>query len=167
MFPTHFFYLLFVNKVGDCAYIVLYGSVILRKEGTAMEAGVTHKVGPGESFGDLVLLGMAARANAAQAVTEAEVAVVPAELYRSLVGSIPVEEKFEFLQAMPVFAQWDPYKLYRVAVALQEQRATRGELLLALVFGAEYTLAFPVAAWCIGAMVVCGIAHSLSPAMMA
>ncbi len=42
-----------------------------------------------------------------------------------------------------------------------------GEPFLTLVFGLEFAAAYPVAAWCLGGMVIWGIAHSLSPAMMA
>ena len=42
-----------------------------------------------------------------------------------------------------------------------------GKTFLALVFGADFTAAYSVAAWCIGGMVVWGATHPLSPAMMA
>lgn len=42
-----------------------------------------------------------------------------------------------------------------------------GEWFLGAFFGPEFADAYAVAAWCIGAMVVWGTTHSLSPAMMA
>lgn len=42
-----------------------------------------------------------------------------------------------------------------------------GPVFLKLAFGADYVDAYPVAFWCMGAMVVWGLAQPLSPAMMA
>jgi O-antigen/teichoic acid export membrane protein len=42
-----------------------------------------------------------------------------------------------------------------------------GPVFLKLAFGADYVGAYPAAVWCMGAMVVWGLAQPLSPAMMA
>lgn len=42
-----------------------------------------------------------------------------------------------------------------------------GRILLSVAFGAEYTAAYPLAVWCLAAMVIVGFAQPLGPAMMA
>ena len=87
--------------VADSAYIILAGSFVV-SSGRGQNARVA-KLGPGESFGDMALLGMPARMSRVMSVTSATCAVVPAKVYSTLVGSIPVEKKFEFLQSLPMF----------------------------------------------------------------
>ena len=116
------------SGLADRAYIILAGSFVV-SSGRGSNGRVA-KLGPGESFGDMALLGMPARMSRVMSVTTATCAVVPAKAYSMLVGSIPVEQKFEFLQSLPLFRNWDPYKLYKIAVVLRERHFARNTLLL-------------------------------------
>eukprot|EP00937_MAST-01D_sp_MAST-1D-sp2_P002810 g2810.t1 len=116
------------NETADAAYVVLMGSAVVSVGHGAEEKIV--KLGPGESFGDKALLGMTARTSRVLAVTRVTCVVVPVRAYQGVIGSIPIEQKFTFLQTLPTFKGWDPYKLYKIAVCLRELHVSRGQVLL-------------------------------------
>jgi CRP-like cAMP-binding protein len=115
----------YVFRQGDrCStmYICMSGKVSLRRTQQVRhqrKTKVVAEVTPGNSFGELALMGMGQR-------TESAVLLDPSEFIEISVGDysthlksstgLTVEDKFNLLKKCAAFSSWDPYRLFRLSV---------------------------------------------------
>lgn len=85
---------------------------------------------PGEIFGEAALGGVHHRYITVQAITDVDLILVEDEDYMAIqdrgVSKMSVDERFRYIQEVPVFKNWEPYRLYRVAHALQQDELEKG-----------------------------------------
>lgn len=85
---------------------------------------------PGEIFGRSALNGEHLRNVTAQAITDVELAVVEDEDYIAAQDRdsmhLSVEDRTKFLHTIPIFKDWDTYKLVRIAHALMQEEIHKG-----------------------------------------
>lgn len=89
---------------------------------------------PGEIFGEAALGGMHTRLITAQTITEAELAVIDDQDFMMAQDKdakhMAIEDRSKFLSSIPLFKNWDSYKLLRLAHALIQQEINKGVLLV-------------------------------------
>lgn len=89
---------------------------------------------PGEVFGETALSGMHTRLITAQAITNVDLAVIDdsdfvlAQDRDSM--HMGTEERVIFLKQIPMFKQWDNYKLMRLAVALVQEEVNKNVIMI-------------------------------------
>jgi CRP-like cAMP-binding protein len=123
------------GQKGDSVYIILRGFAVC-----AQTRGMNHKVvvatlGPGESFGDLALRGLAVRTNT--------IKVLPGDVLQCMVLSqrahaavmgytqgYSVEERHQFLTQTKLFEGLDRYEVFRFAFHTELARYSKGEVLV-------------------------------------
>ncbi len=119
-------------KSGDVctnAYMILKGSLRLFKREKNHETGVQSTIFQedrmaGDLVGDTSLGGMKNRLYSAYSVTECDFLVIEADDFERAQGKLSneltVQSKYEFLNQLSVFKQWDTYALYTLAQHLKQ-----------------------------------------------
>jgi CRP-like cAMP-binding protein len=115
-----------VDSRGSTVFMILRGSVRIfsRMPGTSSRVIYEEDLFPGEIFGEAVLSGMHTRLLTALSITNVELAVIDDQDYMTAQDRDSVqmgtEEKSRFLSSIPMFRNWDTYKLLRLAHALTQ-----------------------------------------------
>ena len=123
---------------GTCAFLILRGAVrifstVVNEITGRRSLEFEEDLGPGEVFGEAALGGVYHRYITAQAMTDVELAIIEDDDFtasQDKTGSkMSVDDKFKFLTRVSLFRSWEPYRLYRVANALQQDEVDRGTVL--------------------------------------
>ena len=116
-------------------FMILRGSVRIfsRMPGTNSRVIYEEDLFPGEIFGEAVLSGMHTRLLTALSITAVDLAVIDDQDYMTAQDRDSVqmgtEEKSKYLASVPMFRNWDNYKLLRLAHALVQDEIDKNTVL--------------------------------------
>jgi len=120
------------NQTGEDAYIVLCGTVeISRRQNSGKQNKITE-LKAGNSLGDLVLKGFSGRSTTAKATSNFVelICITRSSLQQLNSNTASVDQKFNFLQALPLFKNAHTYRTYRLACMMKELRCDRGDVVV-------------------------------------
>eukprot|EP00935_MAST-01C_sp_MAST-1C-sp1_P002060 g2060.t1 len=131
----------FQGDVAKKAYLVLGGCIgIYAQDQQSLEASgddlldkvgtLVGELGASKSFGHLALDGMSRAPYSYVAKGDVECIEIDISRYLELSDKLPVMKKVHFLQKIPLFDRFDPYRVYNLALMLARQRYRRGDAVL-------------------------------------
>ncbi len=132
-----------VESRGTTFFLILRGSVRVFKAhpkgATSVESVVgldkkrmlyVEDLSAGECFGEDVLSGLRTRMITVQAITAVELAVIDESDFTMVqeksTFKMTVEDRYQFLSNVPLFKNWEPYNLYRIAHVLEHTELEKG-----------------------------------------
>eukprot|EP01038_Epipyxis_sp_PR26KG_P011493 gene11493-15396_t len=122
---------------GSCAYLILRGSVRiftkLSDNNDKSKMIFEEDLVPGEVFGEGALGGINTRLSTAQAITNVDLAIIDVSDFNMAHDKdtlqMGVDERSKFLLSIPLFRDWDSYKILRLAHALVQEEINKNVVL--------------------------------------
>lgn len=120
------------GEAGDVLYIVEAGTLACTKVIDGAEKFLKN-YNPGDVFGELALLYNAPRAATIKSESESQLWVLDRNTFNGIVkeASQKKRQKYEnFLQTVPILQNMDHYERSKLADAIKEMKAVKGEIII-------------------------------------